>query len=802
MLKHYLKTAWRNLLRQPVNSLINVAGLSIGMAAAILIFLWVKNELTFDDYHSDGQQIFRVKNYLAIDKNDTWVWENSPYLLGEHAKEQIPEVLNVCRLGPMIYNAPYFNIKGQFTKEAAAAYVDAEWFNVFKYEFIYGTKAAFNEHPFSLLLTESKAKKYFGNENPVGKIIRIDTLDYQVQGVLRDNAVNSSFQYDLFIPLAARQANLKNKSNDESWGNFNYLTFLKLTPAASPQLVAGKLKNIIAKQRDKDNLKIGLTAIKDMRFENDLQNSVFQHTEIKVVYIFAVLGILLLLIACINYVNLTTARATLRAKEVSVKKIVGAGKKQLFAQFIIESALISVIALLLTICIAQLALPFFNRFTEKNFVLSFTSPGLWIIIGSTLFATIVLTSIYPAILLSSFKPLSIFRGLNLLQIKDSAVRKGLVVFQFTISIILIVGTIVIYRQLQFISQQNSAYNRSQLMSFSIPYKVVRKAGMEKLPLLTSSIKKELLSESNVADVSVMSQESIIDMQGFSSGDSNDWDGRAKDFMPAIAFFYVDTNFKKLVNLQMKEGRWYQPGNISDQHNSILNETAVKAFNIRKPVIGQRFVRQGDTGVIVGVVKDFYYKSLHDKIGPVVISTADENNRTFLIKAASGKIGETVASAEKVWKQFFPNEPFEYSFLNDEFEKIYRADRKSASLIWIFSGIAIFISCLGLFGLAAFTAERRNKEIGIRKILGAGLVHIVSLLSREFILMVLFAMIVAFPVAWLLMNKWLENFAYKINIGWWIFLLAGIIALLIALVTVSFQAIKAAVANPVNSLRTE
>jgi len=330
MIKHHLKTAWRNLVRQPVNSLINIDGLSTGMASAILIFLWVRNELTFDNFHTDSQRIFRVKNYVAINKTDTWIWENSPYLLGEHAKQKLPEVLNICRLSPMVYNAPYFNIKGQFTKENAGAYVDAEWFNVFNYQFIYGSKAAFNNHPNSLLLTESKSKKYFGNENPVGKTIRIDTMDYQVQGVVKDNVTNSSFQYDFFIPLVSKLANPVNRANEESWGNFNYLTFVKLTPAAIPQLVAGKLKNIIAKQRDKDNLKIGLTPIKDMRFEDDLQSSVFKHTEIKVVYIFAVLGILLLLIACINYVNLTTARATLRAKEVSIKKIIDAGKKQLF----------------------------------------------------------------------------------------------------------------------------------------------------------------------------------------------------------------------------------------------------------------------------------------------------------------------------------------------------------------------------------------------------------------------------------------------------------------------------------------
>ena len=802
MIKHYFKTAWRNLFRQKSNTIINVAGLSIGMAAALLIFLWVKNEFSFDNYHKDADKIYRVKNYLSISKNDTWVWEMSPYLLGENAKQQIPEVLNVCRIRPFGYGAQYFNIKGQFFSEDACAYVDEEWFNIFDYRLVNGSAAEFNKHPFSIVLTETKAKKYFGNENPLGKLIRVDTIDYQVQAVIKDNPLNSSFQFDILFPLAARMQNPRNKTNDESWGNFDYLTFLKLTPSADPEKVAAKLKDIIAKQREKDDLKIGLTALQDIRFENDLQSSILQHSNIKVVYIFMVLGILLLLIACINYVNLTTARATLRAKEVSIRKIVGAEKKQLLLQFIVESVLVSIISLLLTFCIAGLVLPAFNGFTEKNFTLSFASPGLWMIAGTTLLATILLTGIYPAVLLSSFKPLSIFRGINILQIKDGKLRKGLVVVQFTISIVLIVATIVIYSQLQFINQQSTAYNRSQLLSVAIPYKIWGKYEEGQRKSMTASFKKELLTQSNIADVSLMMTESVLNMQSSSSGSNTDWEGRGTDFTPTIAFFHVDTSFKRIVNLQLEEGRWYQTGNTADEHNAILNETAVRELNIPKPVIGQRFVSRGDTGVIIGVVKDFYYKSLHEKIGPVVIRAQDDNNSMFLIKTQPGKIKEAQQASEKIWKQFFPNEPFASGFLDEEFDKLYRADNKTSMLVWGFSMIAIFISCLGLFGLAAFTAERRNKEIGIRKILGASITNIVSLLSREFVLMVLFSMIIAFPVAWLVMNKWLENFAYRINIAWWIFLTAAIIALAIALITVSIQAIKAAIANPVKSLGSE
>lgn len=803
MTRHNFKTAWRNIRKQKAGSIINIAGLSIGMAAALLIFLWVKNEFGFDSYHRDADRIFRVKNYLTVSKGDTWVWENSPYLLGEHARQQIPEVLDVCRIAPFGWGAQYFNIKGEFYPEDKCAYVDSSFFHVFDYEFKAGSATDLQQHPFSMILTERTVKKYFGNENAIGKLIRVDTVDYQVRGVIADNPVNSSFQYDVLVPLAARTANPRNKKNDESWGNFHYLTFLKLTPSAQPKAVAAKLKAIIAKQRKEDNLQVGLIALQDMRFENDLQNSIMQHSEVKVVYIFAVLGVLLLLIACINYVNLATARATLRAREVSIRKIIGAEKKQLFIQFVTESFLISLLSLIATIIITQLALPWFNSFTGKTFSLSFTSPDLWIIAGSTLLITVLLTSIYPAILLSSFKPLSIFRGINVLQIRDGALRKALVIVQFSISIVLIVGTIVIYSQLQFINKQNAAYDRSQLFTVSVPYKIWAKyKDEEQRKSIMGAFKKELLASSHIADVSLMNGESIVDMQSSSSGDSNDWDGRAEEFTPTIAFFRVDTSFKNIVNLQMKQGRWYETGNIADQHNAVLNETAVREFGIKEPVIGQRFVSQGDTGVIIGVVADFYYRSLHEKIGAAVIRTGDENNTSFLIKTEPGKIKEAEQAAAAVWNKFYPNQPFAASFLDEEFDKLYSADKKASSLIWSFSAIAVFISCLGLFGLAAFTTERRNKEIGIRKVLGASVPHIVSLVSKEFVYMVLLAMLIAFPVAWLAMSKWLENFAYRINIAWWIFALAAIIALAVAIITVSFQAIKAAMTNPVKSLKTE
>lgn len=801
MLKNHFKHAWRNFWKHRVTGFINIAGLSVGMAAAVLIFIWVHNEMSFDKHEPDAANIFRIKNYLSLDKNTTWVWENSPYQIGDAAKKQLPEVEAVTRIKPVNYAPLYFNINNEFFPEDKAAYVDAEWFNVFKHDFISGNAISFNQHPFSIILTESKAKKYFANQDAVGKTIRIDTNNYQVQAVIKDAPANSSFKFDVFIPIASRQADLKQKANEMQWGNFYYLTFLKLHPGTNLKKVTAKIKSILEENRKQKNLEIGLTQLSAMHFENDLQNSAIIHGEKKVVYIFVILGVLLLVIACINYINLTTARASLRAKEVSIKKIVGAERSQLFMQFVAESALVSVMALVLTVLIVAACLPAFNSFTERNFTLSVGSGYLWSILLTTLFATIVLNSIYPALLLSSFKPLNTFRGASVLRLKDSSLRKGLVVVQFTFSIFLIVGVITIYRQLAFIRTQNPGYNREQVMSFNVDYKLLRKFEPAKRIAMLETIKQNLLSQSSVQAATVTDVESILNNNGQSSGTSNDWDGRPADFVPPISFFGVDRDFTKVVKLNMAMGRWFMEGK-ADKHNVILNETAAREFNLHKPYIGQRFIAQGDTGQVIGIVKDFNYRSMHEKIGPVVMKGTDEYSSSFLVKVAAGKQGEVIKKVEQIWKTNFPGEPFSYSFLDQEFDKLYRSDAKSSGLMSVFAVIAVMISCLGLFGLAAFTAEQRGKEIGIRKVLGATVSGIVSLLSVDFVVLVIVALVIASPLAWWLMNIWLQNFAYRIELQWWVFILAGVISVLIAFITISFQAIKAAVANPVKSLRSE
>lgn len=803
MIKNYFKTAWRNIRYQRITSIINIAGLAIGMWAAILIFMWVKNELSYDTHYKGAKNIFLIKNYIGADKEEVSVWENSPFLLGEKAQEKIPEVLKVARLAPMKYPVPYFNIKGQFVKEEGCAYVDSSWFNVFDHTLVSGSIDAFNKNPFSLLLTKSKAKKYFGNENPVGHTIRIDTLDYVIQGVLADNPASSSFQYDVFVPLAARVSSPEQRKELFYWGNYNYLTFLKLLPTASTAAVEKKLSDILLteRKREKNDLKAGLISLPAMHFDKSIQNPEIIRGEKKTVTIFSVLGILLLAIACINYVNLTTARATLRIKEVSIRKIVGADRKQLFAQFITESFMISFFALLIAVVGISISLPYFNSFTEKSFVLSFYSTDIWMILLSTLLLSVMLSSIYPALLLSSFQPIAIFRGSTIFKMKSVSLRKALVVAQFTLSIVLIVASIVIYRQMQFINSQSTAFNKSQMFSFSLPFKIYRTYKQDERIRFMELVKQQLTAQSSVQDVARINGGSIIDMQGWSSGDNTDWDGRDKEFEPKISFFDTDSSFKNILNLQMAQGRWFMPGS-ADEHNSILNETAIREFNIKQPVIGQRFTARGDTGVIVGVVKDFYYKSLHDKIGPIVIRNNPEMSSTYLVKTVPGRTMEAKNAAEKIWANLFPAEPFPYRFLNDEFEALYRGEQRVFVLVRIFSFLAIFISCLGLFGLAAFTAERRKKEIGIRKVVGASVTNIVTIISKEFVILVGVAFLIASPLAWWAMNAWLSDFAYRISIAWWMFLAAGVLTVIIALSTMSYHAIKAALKNPVNSLRSE
>ncbi len=789
MFKNYFKTSWRSIWKNKTTAIINIAGLSVGMAAAVLIFIWVQNEMNFDNYHEDADNIYRLTTNI---KTEGWTWETTPLLLADVIKKDIPGVEKVARLNSGL---PVFNINNNLSYEKNCAYVDNDWFNIFHYDFIEGNAAAFANDANSIILTQSEAKKYFGNRKLVGTVIHADSLNLVVKGVIKDAPANSSFQYTAFIPLANLLLNADRKANDEQWGNANYITFIKTKPGVSTASLTKKLTSEYQKNAADTGTTVSITNLKDMHFETELQSSFFISGNKNSVYIFSVLGILLLLIACINYVNLTTAKASLRAKEVSVRKIVGANRLHLFYQFLAEALLISFISLLITLVLVHTSLPAFNSITNKSFELPLTSPNLWKVIGVTLLSAFLLNSIYPALVLSSFKPLNVFRGFTILKLKDSYLRKGLVTIQFAISVILIAGTIIIYKQMQFIQQTNPGYNKSQVLITHVPENI----DYSKKNEMADAIKQDLLMQSSIQNVS-MANQSIENIGSYSTG-SADWDGHDTLFNPKIAQLSTDADFINTMQLKMKEGRWFDKRTI-DKNNVVLNEEAVKELKIHQPYIGQRFTWKGNVGQIIGIVKDFKYKSLHDKTGPLVVFQNPDWYNTFIIRIAPHSASQAINSLQNTWKKMLPGSPVEYSFLDDSFNELYKDDRLTSTLILVFAIIAIAISCLGLFGLATFTAEQRSKEIGIRKVLGASVTGITQLLIKDFLKLVIAAIVIASPVAWLAMSRWLQDFAYRINVSWWMFALSGLFAVVIALVTISFQAIKAAIANPVTSLRTE
>ena len=794
MLKNYFKIALRYLRQNRSYSILSITGLSVGMTSALLIFLWVQNEFSYDRYHPQVDRTYRITSYLTDVK---WVWATVPFPTAAAVQKEFPGVEKTTNI---LDRGLTFQIGEEFFPEKKSAYIDSNWFSLFHYDFIEGNPKDFFNDPYHLLLTESTAKKYFGSRLAIGQTIRIDTLNYCVAAIVKDNPANSSFQYDVLLPLQGYLANPQIRKNDDSWNNFNYRAFLRLKPGADPKKIAAAIPALFPKDRKGTKLNTELLPLKDMHFESGLTNQHDQQpAERKTVYIFSVLGIFLLVIACINYVNLTTARASRRAKEVSIRKVIGAGKGSLFGQFLLESLLISILSLVITLLLLRLSMPLFRVLTEKNFPNPLMMTITWKMIGATLLITTLLNGVYPALLLSSFKPLSVIKGRSILKVNDAWLRKGLVVLQFAFSVLLIISTIIIQRQLHYIQTLDPGYDRSQVFYFNLPYTILQGKDANERENLMAGIRHELLTQTSITGVT-SANGSIVNLQSTNAG-SADWDGHDSTFRPTVFQLSADEHYKDVSHLQLTEGRWFRAG-TQDRHNFILNETAVKDFRLRLPILGQRFTFQGDTGQIIGIAKDFHFSSLHSRIGDLVIMNQPTWRSTVFVKTGPGKAPQALAAAKALWKRYASNKYFDYTFEDDQFDKLYKDDRRLSTMIGVFSVIAILISCLGLFGLAAFAAEQRTKEIGIRKVLGATVGNLVGLLSGDFLRLVLLSILIASPIAGWVMHQWLQDFAYHVPLSSWVFLLAGCLALLIAAITISFQALRAARTNPVKNLRSE
>lgn len=790
MFKNYFKTAWRNLWKNKFYSGINITGLAIGLAAGIMILLWVQDEWSYDRFHRKADSIYKINSLMGEQ-----VWEGSPGPLAVFCKQSIPEVLNVVRINN-VDEPLLFTYKDKKFTESKLAFVDSTFFSMFDFKLLEGNSAKPFPNVNSIILTSSVAKKYFAQKNAMGKILATDQGNFTVSGVMQDFPENTSIKYDMLLPMSlyaqlfeqggGNGSNAAWNTIDTDLGDFYFKTYIQLQKDVSPENVAQKLSHIYLTKKGENaqGNAFSLQPLKTLHLTAaDGSNSALQ-----TVRIFLAVAVLILLIACINYVNLSTARSMLRSKEVSVRKIIGAARSHLFIQFIIESALLFLFASGLAFFIIYLLLPLYNKLSGKSLVFSLGNSNVWMVISIAIISTLFLASIYPALLLSSFKPIQALKGKLSLGIGAASFRKTLVVTQFVFSISLIIATIVISRQLQYIKEKDLGFDKEYVFSFGL-----KKEWYGHM----DAARSELLKQPGVLDVA-FSDNNIAGVNG-TTGDTY-WEGKEENRAFLVNPINIDEHFIPLLKMQFVEGNNFT-GSRADSAHVILNETAIKETGIKDPV-GKSFTLWQTKGTIIGVVKDFNYASLKQKVEPAIFYYRPSRNSRMYIKTTGGDASLAIAAARKVWKEYNPDFPFDYSFLDEDFGKMYQSEQRTASLFNVFAVIAIAISCLGLFGLATYTAQVKTKEIGIRKVLGASVINITRLLAREFIVLVLIAFIIATPVAWWLMHQWLQNFAYRINISWWVFVLTGVAALGIALATVSFQAIKAAIANPVKSLRTE
>lgn len=787
MFRNYFKTAWRFLNKSRFYSLINISGLTVGLAVGILILFWVNDEISFDSFHKNAAGIYKLEN-MAGTGPSRQVWTNTTGPIGMMVQKELPGVKAVVRTCGNGYYAQFrladkiFNIeKGVFT--------DPSFFSVFDFNLVEGNVA----NPFpdinSVILTQSIAKKYFGSQPALGQVITTeDNTSFKVSGIIKDMPKNSSIDFEVFFPmnLFAKKfyAGKEGVSIDNDFSFFTYETYFQLDKGIATADFENKIRNIHLRNKAED---VDVAYMLQPLSKVHLYQSDGTDKGMSTVKMFTIIAIVILLIACINYVNLSTARSMLRAKEVSLRKIVGASRLQLFLQFIVETLIIFILAGIVSVILVYLLMPYFNQLSGKQLVVSLTDPQIWKVILIAITGTLIISSIYPALLLSSFEPLKALKGKLVLRMSETMFRKVLVVTQFTFSIILIAGTLVISNQLNYIRTKNLGFDKEHV--FTAPMRDMRKH--------FDAVKADLLKQPGVLAVT-WSNSTITDI-GQQTG-NNSWDGKEEGETLMLSPMAIDKEFIDFFKIELQAGKNFD-GLPADSLNYILNETAVKAARIQDP-IGKKFKLWNIEGTIIGVVKDFHFSSMREKIKPAIFYYAPGVYGQLYVKTNTTQASKAIAAVEKKWNQYNAGFPFKYAFLDESFNNLYQSEQRTGTLFNIFSAIAIFISCLGLFGLAAYTAQVRTREIGVRKVLGASITGIIKLLAADFVKLVLVAIIIGIPIAWFITNKWLQDFAYKINVGWLVFVLAGFMAMVIAILTISFQSIKAAVQNPVKSLRTE
>lgn len=800
MFTNYLKIAWRNLLKKKGYSAINIGGLTIGMACFLMIMMYIQNELSYDNYHENKDRIYRVIHHFDKEGKASQVWGNAP--VGSMLKSDFSEVLETVQFSGR--SDVLLSYKDRAFQENNCFFVDPTVFKVFSWPLVSGDSKTALEAPYSIVLTESIAKKYFGNENPIGKTIkggrtggRANEGTYTVTGVMKDIPSNSHFTFDVLMSMSSFSQSWATPF--ESWGYVDFYTYFLSSEHFDINDFQTKIPDFIKKnvKLDEDNYySISFESIKDAYLRSEVGRQPGVTGNLSNIYIFAIIGFFILIIACINFMNLATARSMERAKEVGIRKVIGADKKGLVYQFLGESLFMVAFAAIFAIGIVIVCLPWMGEITGKNFVYNdvfnrATMP-LYIV---TVIVTGILSGSYPAIILSGFKPINVLKGIFKTSPKGVNLRKSLVVFQFTLSIALIASTAIVYYQLDYLLNKNLGYDQEHMLVIDFNYD-------EQVLNKLEAVKNTFLTHPTV--ISASASRSVPG--GYFPGAGTQIETIEGDLsMQTLSLFEVDVDFVPHFGIEMAAGRPYSRDFPADTISSmVINEAAIKVYGYTKPseIIGKRFTQWGKEGTIIGVIKDFNFQSLHQKVEPMALRFEPESSRYLTLKIQSQDLQSTIAQMRTVWSSVVPHRPFLYSFLNQSFNKQYEADIRFKTLFTLFSCLAILIACLGLLGLATYSAVQRTKEIGIRKVLGAETSSIIKLLSKDFVKLILIAIIIATPFSWYAMTKWLEVYAYRIEVNWWIFIASGCIALLIALLTVSFYAFKAAIQNPVKSLRTE
>ena len=786
MIKNYLLVALRNLQKNKAFSFLNISGLAIGMASAILILLWVQNEISYDQFHKNKDHIYEAWNRGQMD-DKIQCWESTPQILGPTLKKDYPEVDMLART----VTTWKVTSVGEKKFSTQSMIVDPDFLKIFSFRFQQGNPETALESPKSVVITQKMAKKMFGDEDPLNKTLKIDSLSYIVSGVMEDLPPNTRFNFDFLVNWNM----IKTLGwEDQIWENNFANTFVLLKPEVNPQIFGNKIRTI-SQVHSKGVVKeeIFLHPLAQWHLYSRFENGKATGGEIETVRLFIVIAAFILLIACINFMNLSTARSEKRAKEVGIRKVSGALQSSLVLQFLGESLLISTISGILGLFLVQIFLPSFNLLIGKSLALPYSNIYFWLYALVFILITGLLAGSYPAFFLSSFKPVSVLKG----KFKNAqsliTPRRVLVVLQFSFAIVLIISTLVVVQQIRYAQQRDSGYNRDQILYHYTTGTLTKNYGMLRTELLQSGM-VTMVNRTSWPLTQIWSDTWDLVWQGKSPYDKTDFDR-----------FSADEQLVRLAGLKLISGRDMEPSKYpTDSTAALLNEAAVKTMGFKNP-IGQLVRDDRVTYHIVGVVKNFILASPFDPVKPMMIEGAGSQSGFNVVNmklVAGNNIQSNLAKIEQIFKKYNPDYPFEYHFVDQDYANKFEDTRRTATLSALFAGLTILISCLGLFGLASFMAVQRTKEIGVRKVLGASVLNLWQLLSKDFVVLVLISLCIAVPTAYYFMNNWLAQFQYQVTMSWWIFASAGLGALAITLLTVSYQSIVAALANPVNSLRSE